>query len=229
MLYWTSPEIGSRLVDVALSLDRHTKERYSFDSVLANYGGFRPTHDSLDQIGRAIEELEPDIDQVGGLQGEYLQGTLRALKGFTRVMCGDQMSYEEKLRDIMELPLQPIPESKCQQLREAVDRQLTDLGYSGTTMEKIAAWKKDYAIPADRVIPFARQYLDACKQATIQRVTSLPEEDGIRELYGVQGEFWSGHSSYLGGFQGRLRFNLDRPWSENLFINTLAHEGYPGH
>ena len=43
MLYWTTPEIGSRLVDVALSLDKHTKERYSFDSVLANYGGFRPT------------------------------------------------------------------------------------------------------------------------------------------------------------------------------------------
>lgn len=229
MLYWTTPEIGSRLVDVALSLDKHTKERYSFDSVLANYGGFRPTLDSLDQIGRAIEELEPDIAQVGGLRGEYLQGTLRALKGFTRVMCGDQMSYEEKLRDIMELPLQPIPESKCQQLREAVDRQLTDLGYGGTTMEKIAAWKEDYAIPADQVIPFARQYLDACKQATIQRVTSLPEGDGIQELYGVRGEFWSGHSSYLGGFQGRLRFNLDRPWSENLFINTLAHEGYPGH
>ena len=162
MLYWTTPEIGSRLVDVALSLDKHTKERYSFDSVLANYGGFRPTLDSLDQIGRAIEELEPDIAQVGGLRGEYLQGTLRALKGFTRVMCGDQMSYEEKLRDIMELPLQPIPESKCQQLREAVDRQLTDLGYGGTTMEKIAAWKEDYAIPADQVIPFARQYLDAC-------------------------------------------------------------------
>ena len=92
MLYWTSPEIGSRLVDVTLSLDKHTKERYSFDSVLANYGGFSPTLDSLDQIGRAIEELEPNIAQVGGLQGEYLRGTLRALKGFTRVMCGDQMN-----------------------------------------------------------------------------------------------------------------------------------------
>ena len=229
MLYWTSPEIGRKMADVALSLDRYTKERWEFDSVLANYGGFRPTLSTLEEIGCAAESLEKELAPYDGLKGMYLKGTARALKCFTRVMCGDQLSYEEKLRDIMELPLQPIPEAKYEALRNTVDRQLTDLGYQGGVMEKIAAWKETWKIPAGEVISFARKYLDACKRATLDRVTQLPEEDGIQELYGVSGEFWSGHSAYLGGFKGRLRFNLDRPWSAPIFINTLAHEGYPGH
>ena len=229
MLYWTTPEVGMKMVNVALSLDKYTKEHYQFDLVLANYGKGHPTYTSLEKIGQAIEELEGALVYKDGLKGEYLQGTLRALKSFTRVMCGDSLSYEEKLRDIMELPLQNIPDSKYETLRETVDQKLTDLGYVGNTMEKIAAWKETWAIPADKVISFAKEYLGSCKRATLERVTQLPEEDNIKELYGVRGEFWSGHSSYLGKFQGRLRFNLDRPWSENLFINTLAHEGYPGH
>lgn len=229
VLYWTTPEIGQRMVDVALSLHAYTLETYQFDSVLANYGGFRASLKTLDAIGLAIEELEKEISPYGGIQGEYLKGTLLALKGFTRVMCGDKMSYAEKMRDIMELPMQPIPQSKYEGLRETVDCQLTDLGYRGGTMEKIAGWKADHFIPTEQVIDFARQYLDACKKATLARVTTLPEEDAISELYGVRGEFWSGHSSYCGNFKGRLRFNLDRPWSGPTFINILAHEGYPGH
>lgn len=229
MLFWTTPEIGQKIVDVALSLDRYTKEKYEFDSVLANYGGFVPTLPDLETTGCCIEELEKALAPYDGIEGDYLKGTLAALKGFTRVMAGDKISYAEKMRDIMQLPLKSIPNEKYEQLREAVDRKMTDLGYKGTTMEMIAAWKEDWFIPSEQVIAFARRYLDACKASTLKYVTQLPEQDGIRELYGVTGEFWSGHSSYQGDFQGRLRFNLDRPWSEPTFINTLAHEGYPGH
>lgn len=229
MLYWTTPEIGHKMVDVAMSLHRYTQEKYNFDSVLANYAHIQATLPDLETIGCTIEELEKELEPYDGLRGDYLKGTLRALKGFTRVMCGDKLTYEEKMREIMELPVQPIPDTKYESLRESVDRKMTDLGYRGSTMKMISDWKEDWLIPADDVISFARKYLGACKAATLERVTQLPEEDEIRELYGVRGEFWSGHSSYQGDFKGRLRFNLDRPWSGPTFINTLAHEGYPGH
>jgi len=229
MLYWTTPEIGQKLVGAALSLDAFTKTTIDFDSVLANYAGFEAVPKDLEVIGQELEELEKEVAAYDGLKGEYLQGTVLALKGFTRVMAGDNLTYEEKMRDIMELPLQPIPESKYEYLRNSVDTKMGALGYTGSTIEMINKWKSDWNIPRDEVIPFARRYLDACKKATIERVVELPEEDGIDELYGVTGEFWSGHSSYLGNHKGRLRFNLDRPWSGPNFINVLAHEGYPGH
>ena len=229
MLYWTNPETARKLVDIAVSLDAFTKRTMEFDSVLANYANIQPTLGEPEQVGIAIEEFEKELEPYDGLKGEYLRGTLRALKGFARVMCGDEMSYEEKMHEIMQLPLQKIPDEMYDFLRERVDRQMTDLGYTGKTMDMIAAWKKDWFIPTDEVIDYAKKYVGACKKATLERVTELPEEDGLNEIYGVTGYFWSGHSSYLGDFKGRLRFNLERPWSGPLFINTLAHEGYPGH
>ena len=229
MLRWTEPEIGQGLIDSLLSLSEYTKGRYNYATALASYSQLGPTMPTLEAIMDKLEQVGKGIGQISGYQGEYLGGIYQALTCAARIAQGDQLTYNERVKQLQQLDCQMIPQENMNLLRENIDCSLTDMGYKGKFNEKILQWLNETVIPADEVTKVARLYIDRSKKDTLAYVVDLPEDDGIDDIHGVNGVFWSGFSRYNGQFRGTLHFNLDRPWSVPTFVNILCHEGYPGH
>ncbi|WDL98424.1 hypothetical protein [Alicyclobacillus sp. ALC3] len=229
MLRWADEQTGDRLVDAVLSVNEHIKARHGQEAVTASYSAAKATLGSLDEIADAIEEAERGVADLRGHPGEYLRGIVGSLKALTRALQGDDVPYDKVIRAIQDTPCEPIAEEKAAQLAELLDEDLTDFGYRGDFRSKLSAWLEERRVPPDQVVTVAEKYLERSKGGTLARVISLPEDDGIESVNGIRGVFWSGYSKYVGQHRGTLTFNLDRPWSEPVFVPILTHEGYPGH
>lgn len=229
MLRWTKPEVGDAIVDVVVSIDAFVKERYNQEVATASYSSIAPSLKTLDEIASKLGEVERSVQTLDGHKGAYLRAMVRGMKMFTRNLQGDEVPYPELIDAVQEVPCEPISEEKASRLGERVDKELGDFGYRGALTEKIDAWLSDHRIAPDDVVSVANRFLDKSKQGTLKRVIELPKEDGIESVNSIRGVFWSGYSKYIGGYQGRLTFNIDRPWYLPVFAQILTHEGYPGH
>ena len=229
MLRWTEEPLGDAIVDVVLSLNTLVEERYGQEVATASYSHVGSTLQTFDQIAEKIGEIDKGIVNLDGHPGDYLRAMTKAFRYFTRSLQGDNIPYPELLQGIQELPSNQIPEEKSRRLREEVTGQLTDLGYKGTTGEKITQWLEDTRIPAEMVTTVAEQFIRKSREGTLNRVTELPPGDGIDSVNSIRGVFWSGYSKYQGNFRGKLTFNIDRPWTEPVLAHVMTHEGYSGH
>lgn len=229
MLRWLEPEVGTAMVDVVLSLDTYVKQHYEQEVATASYSDVMPTLNSLSEILAKVAEIEPEVATLEGHPGQYLRAMLKGFKYFARDLAGEKIPYTELIEGIQEITFQPIPASKSEFLANRVSAQLGALGYQGALRSQIDPWLEATKIPADQVVRVADKFLERSKEGTLARVIGLPEEDGIDSINEIRGVFWSGYSKYLGGYRGKLTFNIDRPWYEPVFAQILTHEGYPGH
>lgn len=219
--------IENRMIVIAHSIGVQTLQMYQFEAFLANYTKERETLDSLDKIDDAIFELEKE--NFSGETARFMRSYLKALKCYIRVLQGDEIGYDEIMAQIQEIPVSWVSDTVFEDLRQRVEKQLTDAGFKGTLGEKIEDFEEQYRIPVEKVVAFAEERLQESKEESEKIFVPLPKEDGINSVDGVTGVFWSGYSQYLGSHRGQLKFNLDRRWSAPSFVNVLVHEGYPGH
>lgn len=229
MKRWLSEDLGNRYIDAMLSLSRIAKEKYDEATMLASYSDLQPTMTTLEQVNDALEAVKKEAMALEDYPREYITGMSEAMICFARVMQGDAVSYQEQVKTIQQLDVKMIPEENFRALEEKIAAPLGKLGYKGQIGEMIAAYINDTAIAPAQVTSIAKEFLAQAKADTLSKVIDLPPEDGIDDVRGVTGVFWSGFSRYDGNFRGELNFNLDRPWSRPLFANILCHEGYPGH
>ena len=229
MLRWTESPVGEALVDVVLSLNAQTEKLYQQEVATASYSQVKPSLDTFQKIGDALDWIKRPISTLEGHPGAYLSAMTKALRYVARSLQGDEIPYPELLEGIQELPAELIPEEKADRLREEVEQRLTDLGYSGSTDEKIARWLEKTRIPPEEVTTIAKNFLQLSKEGTLKRIVQLPPDDGIESVNAIRGVFWSGYSKYQGNFKGKLTFNIDRSWSEPVLAQVMTHEGYAGH
>ncbi|MHB1654555.1 MAG: hypothetical protein ACYCVD_19095 [Desulfitobacteriaceae bacterium] len=229
MLRWTEEPLGEAIVDAVLSLNNLVEKRYGQEVATASYSHVGPTLKTIDQIAEKLGEIDKGIADLGGHPGDYLRAMTKAFRYFARSLQGDDVPYPELLNGIQELPADLIPEEKGNLWREEVIRQLTDLGYKGTTQEKITRWLEDTRIPPELVTTVSERFIKLSKEGTLRRVTELPPGDGIDSVNSIRGVFWSGYSKYQGNFRGKITFNIDRPWTEPILAHVMTHEGYSGH
>ncbi|MEH7298734.1 hypothetical protein [Neobacillus drentensis] len=229
LLRWTDAPVGEKIVDIVVSLNEQAQKLYSTEVATASYSGVKPSLATFDEIGRAIDEVEPVLQTKAGHEGEYLRSMVNAFRYFARSLQGDQVPYGELIANIQELPSVLITDAQLEHAKELVDKGLTNLGYKGNLKEKAGAWRSDTLINPEDVTTVAENFRENSKQGTLQKVIGLPEEDGIDWIRPIRGVFWSGYSKYTGNFRGNLTFNIDRPWTEPILAQIMTHEGYPGH
>lgn len=226
---WIEGPIGDNIVDVVLSIDAQVKRLYNQDVALANYSKSKYTLDSFDKIGYTIEEIDKTIENLKGHKGEYLRSMVNSFRYYNRTLQGDKIPYDELMMGIQELPVHIIAADNISVLNEAIDKQLSDIGYKGSYKEKVVNWLQDTNIKPENVVEYAKSIVKFARTETFNKVVTLPEDEGIASINSIRGVFWSGYSAYLGNHKGTLTFNIDRPWSEPLFTHVLTHEAYPGH
>lgn len=229
LLRWTDAPVGEKIVNIVVSINEQAQKLYSTEVATASYIEVKPSLSTFDEIGRAIDEVEPSLQSISGHEGEYLRSMVNAFRYVARSLQGDQVPYDELIENIQELPSTLISEAQLEHAKELVDKGLSDLGYKGKLMEKAGALRSDTLIIPEDVTTVAEKFRENSKQGTLQRVIGLPEEEGIDWIKPIRGVFWSGYSKYTGNFRGNLTFNIDRPWTEPILAQIMTHEGYPGH
>ncbi|KAA0549873.1 hypothetical protein FZW96_00550 [Bacillus sp. BGMRC 2118] len=229
MLRWTNEMVGESIVDIVVSLNEQTQKMHQTEVATASYSATQPTLPSLDAIVNKIDEVEKEIASLEGHPGRYLRAMTNGFRYFARSLQGDNVPYDELILNIQELPSTLISDDKAAELKEAVERGLSELRYSGTFNEKVQNWRNDTVIDPEEVTKVAENFMKLSKEGTLQKVIGLPEEDGIDAVKSIRGVFWSGYSKYTGDYRGNLTFNIDRPWTEPILAQIMTHEAYPGH
>jgi hypothetical protein len=229
MLRWTDEPVGEKIVDIVVSLNEQAQKLHSQEVATASYSHVKPTLSGFDEIGDALDEVESALKTTEGHEGEYMRAMANGFRYFARSLQGDNVPYEVLIANIQELPSTLITDQQLEHARELVEKGLSDLGYKGSLFEKATAWRSDTLIDPEQVTTVAENFRENSKQGTLKRVIGLPEEDGIDWIKPIRGVFWSGYSKYTGNYRGNLTFNIDRPWTEPILAQIMAHEGYPGH
>jgi hypothetical protein len=229
MLRWTDAPVGEKIVDIVVSLNEQAQKLHRQEVATASYSHVKPSLATFDAIGNALDEVDSAVKSKEGHEGEYLRSMVNGFRYFARSLQGDKVPYDELIANIQELPATLITEAQLEHAKELVDKGLTDFGYKGALSVKATAWRSETLIDPEEVTTVAENFREIGKQGTLARVIGLPKEDGIDWIKPIRGVFWSGYSKYTGNFRGNLTFNIDRPWTEPVLAQIMAHEGYPGH
>ena len=230
-LAYTTPELGRRYVDLVASMSRYGEapERLGREMLLSNYSGVEPSMDELPAMRDALEEIAAHVDGLSGHEGAYMRALVRGSRALLGRLEGVERSYLETVRDIIEIDLREIPESEGARLRAELHDGLGELGYRGDLRQRVDAWRAETSMTGDAVIDFAKTIMDEARRATEARVLTLPEGEGLDDVYGVRDVFYSGRSKYVGDYRGWVHFNVDKQWQRDVFVQVLTHEAYPGH
>ena len=229
MLRYAPEGVGEKILSVVGAISLITERDYDDPTMLANYSNQKILPMTPDEIVRTAQEVKREVKDMKGREGVYLNGMIDALELFARILAGEKVAYKDAIRVMQQVELHPVPANKFEELSEAVARQLGDFGYKGTVGQKVRTWLDETRIEGEKVAAFSDSLIRKAKIKTEQLVVKMAQGDGIDSVNTVRGVFWSGNSKYLGGFRGKLTFNIDRPWSVPSFGNILCHEAYPGH
>jgi len=230
-LSYTTPALGRRYVDLVASMSRYGEapERLGREMLLSNYSGVEPTMSELPEMHAALDEVAAAVEGLDGHPQAYMRALVRSSRALLGRLAGEERPYLEMVRDILEVDLREIPNRESARLREQLFDGLGELGYRGSLEDRVSAWRAATSITGDAVIELAHGVMARARAATEERVLSLPEGEGLDEVFGVRNVFYSGRSKYTGNYRGWIHFNIDKQWQKDVFVQVLAHEGYPGH
>ena len=225
--------IAEQYVRLALALGEHDS-----DYVDAYFGRHEwrelaqqqalPLADITAAADKLIEALQAmDVaaaEPLVGLRHNFLLTHLQSLATVSRVRDGMVLSFDEESKAIYGF----VAPSFARQHYERALQQLNEvLPGDGPTHERFRAFRRQFRIPDDKVKAVVRAGIDACREVTRQHM-ALPEGEDF-ELEFVTGEPWGAYNWFLGGGQGLIQVNLDRPRYLGTSIRLGCHEGYPGH
>jgi len=230
-LSYTTPELGRRYVDLVASMSRYGEapERLGREMLLSNYSGVEASMSELPAMRDALAAVAAHVDGLDGHPGAYMRALVRGTGALLDRLEGVERPYLETVRDIIEIDLREIPASEGARLRAELHDGLGELGYRGDLQQRVDAWRAETSLTGEAVIEFARGIMDRARRATEERVLSLPEGEGLDDVYGVRDVFYSGRSKYVADYRGWVHFNIDKHWQRDVFVQVLTHEAYPGH
>ena len=229
MLYWTDERTAARFCDLTASLNASAAAKTGSFDLFFNPAGIKPTMTDLGEMTAAADELRAAFAAVPGQRGEVLRDMLRADETFLALLRGEAIPYAEAVQRILGLTLRKIPEARLARTRGTIDALLSDAGYrGGTTSEKVRRWYADNHLDSRDLVPTAERYLSLL-QREARRLIDLPESEGWGRLDLTNNVVWAALSQYQGHYVTAVTMNADSVWKLPSFVDTLAHELYPGH
>lgn len=225
-------ELAERYVKLVLAMGQHDA-----DYVDAYYGPeeWRETSEGWDLsqiedgagalIG-ALGEVEPpaDADQLTRLRHQYLRRQLISLQSRVRILNGQALAFDDESRALYDAVAPTHSAAYFEEALASLDRALPG---NGTVFDRYQLFRRDFAIPPDRLDSVFEAAIAECRRRTLEHV-ELPEEESFTVEY-VTDKSWSGYNWYQGGFRSLIQVNTDLPIYIDRAIDLACHEGYPGH
>jgi hypothetical protein len=194
--------------------DEVERERPTLDAVRARALGLVESLDALP---------EPD-DAMLRRRRAFLRSQLRALVARADIVGGATLAFDDESRALYDAV---APRHDEAHFLAALARLEPLLPGTGPVSARHERWRRDFAIPRERLDAVFTRAVDAGRARTLRHV-ALPAEERFRVEY-VTDRPWSGYNWYQGGFASLIQVNTSLPVYVDRAIDLACHEGYPGH
>ena len=188
-----------------------------------------PSLDSIMARGaRLVVELQEidvsDEEELVQQRRAYLERQLQAVLARVRMLQGAEFAFDEESQALYDATAPTHEESHFQALVDSLDAALPG---TGPVYERVAAFKRDFIIPPERLDTVFRAAIAEARRRTAEHLELPAQEDFVLEY--VRDKSWSGYNWYQGDARSLIQINTDLPIYIDRAIDLAAHEGYPGH
>ena len=161
----------------------------------------------------------------------YLESHLLAMQTSIEDLLEVEIPFKEKFLRIFDVDLQPIKESKLENLMNDFNEAYKGMG---SLEERMKILRERRKVPEDKIYSLFEEALNITRKKTKEIFGNiLPKDERIiLELINDNNDKqakWAYYEWYLGNFQSQIEINpkYDLYWT--TFLSAAAHEGYPGH
>jgi hypothetical protein len=166
----------------------------------------------------------PAEAELGELRHRFLRRQLEALIARVDFLSGKKLRFDEESQALYDAVAPSYPEEHFRQLAAELERVLPG---EGPLPDRLAAFRKGYVIPPERVDAVFRAAVGECRARTLRHLELPPGESF--EIEYVKDKSWSAYNWYKGGFHSLIQVNVELPIYIDRAIDLACHEGYPGH
>jgi len=161
---------------------------------------------------------------------KYLEKMLIAMRTSIEILNGVEIPFKTEFLRQFDVILQPVDESKLENIKEELNEAYTG---SGSLEERMAKLRVQRKVPEAKVFELFQKAVNITKKRTKELfVDLLPKREQIilQLVKNNKKEVkWSFYNWYLGHFRSRIELNPNYSMFWSLFLSAAAHEGYPGH
>ncbi len=227
-------EFGIEFLLLALRIDKHIKGYVDF------YFGPKKLRKIVDNEAiTSPSKLLTDcitLQEKLFMQGfnkareRYLEKMLIAMRTSIEILKGVEIPFKTEFLRQFDVTLQPVDESKLENLKEELNEVYTG---SGSLEERMAELRVQRKVPEAKVFELFQKAVNITEKRTKELfVDLLPKREQIilQLVRNNNNEVkWSFYEWYLGHFRSRIEINPNFNMFWSLFLSAAAHEGYPGH
>jgi len=160
----------------------------------------------------------------------YLEKMLIAMRTSIEILNGVEIPFKTEFLRQFDVTLQPVDESKLENLKEELNEAYMGSGSLKECMAKLRVQRK---VPEAKVFELFQKAVNITKKRTKELfVDLLPKREHLilQLVKNNNSEVkWSFYEWYLGHFRSRIEINPNFGMFWSSFLSTAAHEGYPGH
>jgi hypothetical protein len=215
-----SGTIVERYLRLGLQLDRHvegTVDAYFGPPALAEEVRAAPPVDA-GTLAADAHALARELDDG------WLRDQVAGLHTFARVVAGEAMPYADEVEHCYGVRPHRTDEAAFADAHARLDELLPG---EGSLAERYQGWRKESAVPRDRIERVVKVVIDEARAWTA-RVVDLPAGEHVTVEI-VEDKPWGGFCYYLGELESRIELNADVPRSPDELVHLALHETYPGH
>jgi hypothetical protein len=157
-------------------------------------------------------------------RGKFLEKQLMAVDGFLRRLGGEPMSLAEETRLLFDVT---PPTVSLATLAKARSRLEALLPGHGDLASRLQEFRKRFRVSQDKLPKVVDATLAELRRRT-GALVALPADESFTVRY-VTKKPWGAYNWYQGNFKSIIDINTDIPIEVDSILETMAHEGYPGH
>ncbi|MFX0095192.1 MAG: hypothetical protein ACFFBD_25890 [Candidatus Hodarchaeota archaeon] len=180
----------------------------------------------LSDLASMSNELSDLIKKVDFEESRkiYLLKQCQALDTSIKVLGGEKFSFIEEVNLCFDI----FPQKEKEELLEQALNQLDEfLPGKGSLQERMNLRKQRLIVPQKDLLEVLQISMDEVKKRTL-KLFELPASETLEIKLTAQ-QPWSAYNWYLGNYKSLIEFNTDLPSLITSILETMAHEGYPGH
>jgi hypothetical protein len=175
-------------------------------------------------LGERLSQFKRPGEELESLRLDYLRRQTDALVARAEMLEGRRFSFDEESKVLYDAVAPANGEGYFRSLNAAIEQELPG---DGPLTERVEAYRRQFAIPRERLDSVFGAAIDVCRSKTAEHL-ALPDGESFTVEY-VNGKSWSGYNWYQGGFRSLIQVNTDLPIFIDRAIDLACHEGYPGH
>jgi hypothetical protein len=188
-----------------------------------------PSIEELETQARTLAAAVDSIDIAGeddvvGLRHDYLTKQLHSVLARIEMLKGRTFTFDEESRALYDAE---APHQSEVDFRVVLDSLEILLPGGAPLVDKVANYKEEFIIPAERLDTVFRAAIAEARRRTRAQVELPANESFVLEY--VTDKPWSGYNWYQGNARSLIQINTDLPTYIERAIDLAAHEGYPGH